>query len=550
MKSISFETNKSWTAKSDASWCTLTPTSGGASTKSITVTVVANETYDDRSCNLTITVGGLSKTIAVTQSQQNAVLISEKIHDLSSEEQALEVELQTNVEIEVVIATKAQSWVQHTETRAMSTKTVMLNIAENESWEDRSTEVYIKNRATNLQETLTINQTGKDPWFYYVETMGTLGEMLNQTQKDTITTMIVRGEINKADFDVMKSHIPNLRYIDLKDVVCEDDSIPESAFGDYDKEKANKNISTIILPDGLITIGDYAFYRCSGLSGSLILPTGVTEIGKRAFRDCSNLTGDLIFSDNVISIGEAAFRNCSGFTSLKLGENVTSIGIGAFSGCSGFTGNLAIPDKLTTIEESVFKNCSGFIGDLIIPNNIISIGDEAFAYCTGFVGGLTIANSVREIIDGAFYGCSGFTGNLILPNLLSIKSSVFADCSGFTGELIIPDGVTYIEESAFRNCSGFTSLKLGNSLSGIRGAAFANCVNISGKIVFPITLGSIYHIAFEGCNKVDAFRFPHTSTIQYFPEMLPSGATVEVPNEAVSNYKSTNGWKNHTIVGY
>ena len=49
---------------------------------------------------------------------------------------------------------------------------------------------------------------------------------------------------------VLKKQIPNLRYLDLKDVKCEDDKIPDEAFGGI-HGNANKDITTIILPQSV-----------------------------------------------------------------------------------------------------------------------------------------------------------------------------------------------------------------------------------------------------------------------------------------------------------
>lgn len=181
------------------------------------------------------------------------------------------MEVKTNIDYEVIIPEDAQDWVSHATTRALRTETLTFNISENSSDRTRSTEVYIKDRATSLQETLTINQIANVPGVYYVETMGALGTMLNHTQKDTITTMIVRGEINKADFDVMKLKMPQLRYIDLTDVRCEGDRIPTMAFA------YNNSITTLLFPESVTIVGEMAFQDNSGLK-TLNLPDGLKII--------------------------------------------------------------------------------------------------------------------------------------------------------------------------------------------------------------------------------------------------------------------------------
>lgn len=159
---------------------------------------------------------------------------------------------------------------------------------------------------------------------------------------------------------------------------------------------------------------------------------------------------------DVTSIGNYAFYNCSGFTgSLMIPNSVTSIGDYAFCNCRGFTGSLAIPNSVTDIGEKAFSSCKGFSGALVIPNSVKSIGAAAFLSCNGFTGTLTIPSSVTSIGDYAFFGCSGFTGSLAIPNsVTSIGNSAFANCSGLSNSLTIPNSVTSIGANAFANCSG------------------------------------------------------------------------------------------------
>lgn len=724
---IPFESNVNWSAKSSERWCTVSPAFGNPSTKSIAVTIYANQTYDARSCNITISVEGLTKTLTINQntnldlfvipdrfqlnsdtatievavefntdydviisdgwiteaktrglssskhqfaiaknesydnrvgsiifkqtdgklqstvkvyqSQVHAIFVSNKSHNLSSNSHTLEMELKTNVDFEVIIPEAAKNWVSYTETRALRTETLLLTIAENEPYDARSTEIYVKDKFSTLQDTITINQSQKDAinfphkiqdissdsrllevelnanvdfeviipeadknWVsyagisplktktllfniaenkgdkvrstviylknneknlqdtltinqfehlvYYVRKKGTLGATLNQTQKDTITTMIVRGELNKADFDVMKLEMPKLMNIDLKEVKCDGDKIPDEAFGGH--QRPNYIITKIILPLSINTIGKQAFDGCSGLTGSLVFPTGLTSIGQSAFGRCQGLSGSLNLPESLIAIGNSAFSGCSGFTgSLILPEGLTTIGGWAFANCGGFTGSLTLPDGLTSIGEYTFYSCTGFSGSLNLPEKLTTIESAAFEYCNGFTGSLELPKTLTTIDYYAFRGCSGFTGLLTLPEkLTTLGSAAFMACTGFTGALSLPDALTSIADYAFHSCKGFTELTLGNKITTINEYAFYQCGNISGNVVFPQSLISIEKEGFNECDKVAAFKFPHTTPIQYKYNMLPNNSTVEVPLAAVETYKAAEGWNNYNIVGY
>ena len=301
------------------------------------------------------------------------------------------------------------------------------------------------------------------------------------------------------------------------------------------------------------SIGDYAFYTCSGLTGNLIIPNSITTIGNRAFFSCSGLTGNLTIPNSVTSIEQWAFSGCTGLTgSLTVPYAVTSLGQFAFN--CGFTevyydaincadvssspfyncgGSLTIGDNVERIPAKMFQECSGFTGSLIIGNSVTSIGDNAFSYCSNFesieVGtdnvfydsrndcnalistntnelvlgckNTIIPNSVTSIGNRAFVNCIGLTGNLTIPNsVTTIGEYAFYYCTGITGSLTIPNSVTTIGEYAFYGCNGFIGdLTIGNSVTTIGSYAFSGCIGFTGSLIIPNSVTSIGVNAFREC---------------------------------------------------
>ena len=105
-------------------------------------------------------------------------------------------------------------------------------------------------------------------------------------------------------------------------------------------------------------IGDSAFSSCSNLT-SITLPDSVITIGKWAFAYCNSLTSVTI-PNNVITIGNSAFANCSNLTSVAIGDSVTTIGDNAFWNCSNLT-SVTISNSVTTIRDGAFSGCSKLI---------------------------------------------------------------------------------------------------------------------------------------------------------------------------------------------
>ena len=115
-------------------------------------------------------------------------------------------------------------------------------------------------------------------------------------------------------------------------------------------------IKTVVIKEGVTSIGSYAFDQCSNLI-SVTIPNSVTSIGKAAFDDCSGLTS-ITIPNSVTSIGGHAFWDCSDLTSITIPNSVTSIGDYAFYKCSNLT-SITIPNSVTNIGDYAFGDCSG-----------------------------------------------------------------------------------------------------------------------------------------------------------------------------------------------
>lgn len=241
--------------------------------------------------------------------------------------------------------------------------------------------------------------------------------------------LLLAGYLTYASAQQSGSCGPNLTW-----TLDEDGTLTISGTGEMYEgavvEGLQKNVTQLILEEGITHIGESAFQGCSELTGTLILPESLTSIGQNAFMGCSKLTGNLILPESLTSIGYGAFWGCSGFTGpLTLHEGLTSIGEYAFCICSGFTGTLILPASLTSIGEGVFSGCSGFTGNLTLPMGLTSIGDYAFSSCNGFTGNLTLPAGLTSIGNASFFVC-GFTDTLILPkDLLKIESRAFGYCN-------------------------------------------------------------------------------------------------------------------------
>ena len=87
----------------------------------------------------------------------------------------------------------------------------------------------------------------------------------------------------------------------------------------------------------------------------------------------------LVISEGITTIGGGAFAGCENFEgNLIIPKGLVTIGGGAFNGCSSFEGDLIIPNTVTTIYGGAFNNCSKLNGKLVIPSSVTTLQGGAF----------------------------------------------------------------------------------------------------------------------------------------------------------------------------
>ncbi len=138
-----------------------------------------------------------------------------------------------------------------------------------------------------------------------------------------------------------------------------------------------ESLQSIILPEGVISIGTAAFENCNNLT-SIVIPNSTTLIGDFAFCNCTKLTSVNI-PNGVDSLGDHLFYNCN-LTSIEIPNSVTSIDSYAFGGCSSLT-SVVIPDSVTSIDSFAFDSCSSLVS-LVIGSSVSSLGERMCAGCT------------------------------------------------------------------------------------------------------------------------------------------------------------------------
>ena len=241
----------------------------------------------------------------------------------------------------------------------------------------------------------------------------------------------------------------------------------------------NDTITSVILPNSVVSIGGQAFRGCNNLT-SMIIGNNVVSIGEKAFNGCSRLT-TIVIPDSVTSIGNEAFDSCDNLTNVVIGNSVTSIGNEAFYWCRNLK-NVVIPNSVISIGYSAFFGCSN-LTSVVIPDSVISIGYTAFEGCTNlqfevYGNAKYLGNEENPYYALIEVSNNNYSSYEIHQSTKIIADSAFQDCSRLTN-MNIPNNVIYIGDNAFRDCNNLTGVIIGNSVTYIGISAFHVCDNLT-----------------------------------------------------------------------
>jgi len=337
-----------------------------------------------------------------------------------------------------------------------------------------------------------------------------------------------------------------------------------TSIGDYAFSGCSE-LTSAPIPNSVTTIGASAFYGCTGLT-SMNVESGNTVYDSRdncnaIIETASNtlILGCLstVIPDGVTTIGNSAFYACKGLTSVNFPNSVISIGDYAFTGCTGLT-SVTIPNSVTAIGYWAFNSCTG-LTSLTIGNSVTNIGDCAFTGCDGLTS-LNVAsgntvydsrNNCNAIIEKAtntlILGCK----KTVIPyGVTTIGNSAFNGCSGLTS-VNFPNSVTSIKDYAFMDCTGLTSVTIGNSVTSIGDHAFTYCTGLT-SVTIPNSVTTIGNSAFYGCTGLTSVisKMENPCSIDFFCFSYDvfENATLYVPKETKEEYQSTECWNNFKTI--
>lgn len=287
--------------------------------------------------------------------------------------------------------------------------------------------------------------------------------------------------------------------------------IGEGAFSDCDY------ITDIVIPEGVKAIKSFTFNSCNHLT-SVTLPNSVESIGDYAFSSCDKLE-TITMPSNLREIGGNAFSYCPALQSIEIPTKVRTIGSSAFYYCTALK-EITIPEGVKTIGEYTFRDCSS-LARITLPSTLTAIDSAAFFGCSSLkrvdisdiakwckikhddYNPLSIANAALYLdgsevteIDAAEMGIESFSDHC------------FKGCSSITS---LSANRTDVGAYAFEGCPNLETVR---NLSLIGLCAFRNCKKL--QTISSLYRASIGESAFEGCTaltSISHYSYSYSYTI-------------------------------------
>lgn len=354
------------------------------------------------------------------------------------------------------------------------------------------------------------------------------------------------------------------------------------------------DVSCQLVVEGTGDMDDY-YGRLPGWDGirdqieSIVIRDGVTSIGEEAFKECLNLTKAQI-ADSVKRINSRAFYNCpklqtveksantivanDAFSGTPYGENKTfgtvedSNIIWTFDSDTGtltVSGSGSVPDGFDGEPWSEFRD---EIKTVVFGDSITEIGGYAFTRCTNLTD-IQLSESIRIIREQAFGYCTSLTAVTIPDTVTLIESEAFGDCDKLESVTVSPstkldgrpfartpyeasqaptsgvDGInttwSFDRDTGCLTITGqgemdgenltrpwdelaslITSVVIEDGVTSIKSYAFENCVNLQ-SVVIAESVEKIGNKAFCNCSSLTEITLP--SKLQSIEYDLFSGCT-------------------------
>lgn len=285
---------------------------------------------------------------------------------------------------------------------------------------------------------------------------------------------------------------------------------PESYAASYDFTDGNGNTvaqignsayanvkaesGTLVIPEGVKSIGDNAFYRND--FSVVVLPASLEYIGVSAFSYCEKLTRVVFLGNNLKTVDNFAFYNDKALEEVALPDGLESLGVSAFRFCTSLK-SVSLPASLVKLDNFVFANDTG-LKEVVFErgSQLREIGRSCFSESA--VTSIELPSNLKILGESAFSYCYNLT-EITIPGSLEVWNAfTFSFCRGLK-TVTIEEGVEYIGSYAFAFVAPNSTTVYFNQV--------LETVNM------PSSLRAVYPYAFIACSKLKNISFENVEYV-------------------------------------
>ena len=240
----------------------------------------------------------------------------------------------------------------------------------------------------------------------------------------------------------------------------------------------NSQIKSVILPQSVRTIGQYAFEGCKHLK-QIFIPANVDTIADFAFRYCNNLCA-VSMEEGLRFVGSQAF-SFTGIKAISLSLSLSYLGSAAFANTK--IKEITIPEKLELIGAAAFEDCSRLKHGRWNATHCLNITHIPFEWLDGlfdeapleYISPFHMCKNIQSVSfgDNVEYIPTSFAGyeslykvnKIVLPlNLIELDSAAFAHASWKVKSIEFPAGLRKIGKNAFEGNKSLRQVVTQNSV--------------------------------------------------------------------------------------
>ena len=284
-----------------------------------------------------------------------------------------------------------------------------------------------------------------------------------------------------------------------------------------------ENLRSVVLPEGIVSIGNYSMCNNNSLS-EIVLPSTVRTLGEGCFSS-NPLIGAIDLPSNIVYIGPGAFNACSTLSDIVLPEGLDIISHDLFRSCR-LLRSINIPDNVKEIQAFAFAYTA--IDTIIIPEGVLYLDNRSFSNMR--LREVNIPSSVKYIWPCVFENCTN------LRNItVSSGNNRYISCDGVLYNITkdtlcaypigkpdtifqIPSGVRYIYAYSFSYSRNLHRVKFPDGLKSTGGGCFFE--SSITDAVFPDNMDTIQQRAFMRCHNLKEVTFG--ANLKYIDEWILS----------------------------